>query len=324
MSSDDYFADNPAGDEDALAPSRYRKSSETSLKISAAEEAKSPKNKSGGGSSLSAPTYFSDEANRLPPLPDFSKGFQCGHISSLIRFGLEFITRNGQTTYKAPIPPTSDINELEYISALHQCGSMAEIRQDCSIRSNEIATFLKSRHGLCVAPEVVRKFILQDGLTADKDDEEDAAPDSDGSDGAGGVMDLVELTSALIIPNLLRLRRKHMDKTQLSGATSSPSVPNATSDKVLPLLDNTAMLKDILALMLEDCTGDATPKPLDEELVRDLLNGYGEGALAQDRQLVREMVRWPRSGAVLPRKCSWETRRSRSLHSWISVPLSKL
>ena len=74
---------------------------------------------------------------------------------------------------------------MEYISALHQCGSMAEIRQDCSIRSNEIATFLKSRHGLCVAPEVVRKFILQDGLTADKDDEDDEdalAPDSDGSD----------------------------------------------------------------------------------------------------------------------------------------------
>ena len=302
MSSDDYFADNPDGDEDALAPWRYRKSSETSLNISAgsnsggAGEEKSSKNKSGGGSSLSAPAYFLDETNRLPPLPDFSKGFQCGHISSLIRFGLEFITRNGQTTYKAPIPPTSDINELEYISALHQCGSMAEIRQDCSIRSNEIATFLKSRHGLCVAPEVVRKFILQDGLTADKDDE-DAAPDSDGSDGAGGVMDLVELTSALIIPNLLRLRRKHMDKTQLSGATSSPSVPNATSDKVLPLLDNTAMLKDILALMLEDCTGDATPKPLDEELVRDLLNGYGEGALAQDHQLVREMVEVAKVGS---------------------------
>ena len=66
MSSDDYFADNPDGDEDALAPSRYRKSSETSLKISAgsnsggAGKAKSPKNNSGGGPSLSEPAYFSE------------------------------------------------------------------------------------------------------------------------------------------------------------------------------------------------------------------------------------------------------------------------
>lgn len=324
---DHFFASQNSDDaEDHLAPSRYRKiTSNSQLDVSGSgdgttsslEKGTSVRTKGAvAANGSSAAGIFPDEVDRLPSLPDFSKGIKCSHLPALIRFGLEFITRNGQTTYKAPIPPTSDINELEYISALHQCSSMAELRQDCSIHSDEIATFLKSRHGLCVAPEVVRKFILQDGLTADKDDEEEAqakaaAPglESDGNDGAGGVMDLVELTSALIIPNLLRLRRKYVDKTQLSGAHSKAkkmlASPRAlgkygsflVSDEALPVLDNTDMLKDILALMLEDCTGDATPKPLDEDLVRDLLNGYGEGALAHDDQLVREMVDVAKAGS---------------------------
>eukprot|EP00957_Ditylum_brightwellii_P013196 996311-Ditylum_brightwellii.AAC.1 len=101
-----------------------------------------------------------DEVTRLPSLPDFSN-FKCTDVFRLINFGLQFITRNGQTTYRCPIPPTSDVNELEYISALHQCTSMAELRQCCSISSDEIANFLKSRHGLSVSPEVVRTFILK-------------------------------------------------------------------------------------------------------------------------------------------------------------------
>jgi hypothetical protein len=308
---DELFTSVPSPGEDNLAPLRYRKTKSTYLDTSgemgsARSLEKTPTNKAKNNGAGGPPPYrtFPDEVDRLPSLPDFSKGIKCGHLPALVRFGLEFITRNGQTTYRAPVPPTSDVNELEYISALHQCSSMAELRQDCSIHSDEIATFLKSRHGLCIAPDVVRRIILQDGLTADKDDDED-----DRNDGVGGVMDLVELTSALIIPNLLRLRRKHMDKTQLSGAHSkakklltSPRMAfgrdsSVVSNEDLPVLDNTDMLKDILALMLEDCTGDATPKPLDEELVRDLLNGYGEGALARDDQLVREMVDVARAGS---------------------------
>uniref|UniRef100_A0A7S4VN57 Uncharacterized protein n=1 Tax=Ditylum brightwellii TaxID=49249 RepID=A0A7S4VN57_9STRA len=230
-----------------------------------------------------------DEVTRLPSLPDFSN-FKCTDVFRLINFGLQFITRNGQTTYRCPIPPTSDVNELEYISALHQCTSMAELRQCCSISSDEIAHFLKSRHGLSVSPEVVRTFILKDGFTADKDDE-------GGSSGEGGAgqMDLVELVAALIIPNLLSIRRKHLDSKRLNGANDKSrrllsSFRASTKKETAKCEDDIYILKDIVMLMIEDCTGDATPKPLDEQLVRDILNGFGEGALAEDDELVKCMV----------------------------------
>mmetsp|Transcript_26472 Transcript_26472/g.39307 ORF Transcript_26472/g.39307 Transcript_26472/m.39307 type:complete len:1089 (-) Transcript_26472:205-3471(-) len=231
-----------------------------------------------------------DEVTRLPSLPDFSN-FKCTDVFRLINFGLQFITRNGQTTYRCPIPPTSDVNELEYISALHQCTSMAELRQCCSISSDEIANFLKSRHGLSVSPEVVRTFILKDGFTADKDDE-----DGDSSEGGAGKMDLVELVAALIIPNLLSIKRKHLDSKRLNGAygKAKKSMPSARARKKsggrAKREDDACILQDILALMIEDCTGDATPKPLDEQLVKDILYGYGERALAEDDELVKCMV----------------------------------
>ena len=304
-SDDDFFVQTEDGAEDNLAPERFRKvSMGHGGKSVTINESQNGKVESSGNTQPSTTQnskiyrthLLPDEVGRLPALPDFSN-FKCSDIWILIRFGLEFITRNGQTTYKAPIPPTSDVNELEYISALHQCSSMAEIRQDCSISADEIATFLKSRHGLCVDPEIVRKIILQDGLTADKNDDEK------GKDMSGGTMDLVELTSALLIPNLLRLRRAHIDAKRIDAAQGkaklllqSPTSTNSTASVDFvkkgkaPLSDDVNILKDALALMLEDCTGDATPKTLDENLVRDMLCGYGEVALAQDDELVREMV----------------------------------
>lgn len=169
---DDFFAENEDGADDNLAPDRFRtttKSRKVTSEESGISDDDGKKRSSSSKAKARAPSVVKgvhrslllpDEVGRLPALPDFSK-FKLSDIPGLIQFGLEFITRNGQTTYKTPIPPPSDVNELEYVSALHQCSSMAELRQDCSIHAEEIGHFLKSRHGLCVTPEVVRKCILQ-------------------------------------------------------------------------------------------------------------------------------------------------------------------
>jgi len=316
----DFFATNEDGADDNLAPERLRtKGDATTSRVNFSGSSNRKDDRGGGGSGggndggggggdpnkprVRRSTHLTDEIGRLPTLPDFTSGFKCSYIASLIRFGLEFITRNGQTTYKTPIPPPSDVNELEYISALHQCSSMSCLRLDCSIHADEVALYLKSRHGLCVSPEVVRRFILQDGLTADKDE---SRPSQE--DGGGGVIDLVELMSALVIPNLMRLQRKHLDKKRISTAQGKArdvletQVHAEKSDlkekkKHSQPQDDVDILKDILSLMLEDCTGDATAKTIDEDLVKDLLCGYGEGALALDSELVRQMVEVARAGS---------------------------
>ena len=121
------------------------------------------------------------------------------------------------------------------------------------------------------------------------------------------MIDLVELMAALIIPNLMRLQRKHLDKKRAGTAhgkakylldtDSSRSELVGKKKNQSKLQDNVDILKDVLSLMLEDCTGDAVPKEIDENLVKDLLFGYGEGNLAQDHELVREMVDVAKAGS---------------------------
>ena len=80
--------------------------------------------------------------------------------------------------FDRPIGAHADIKELEYISALHQSGSC--LRPDGSIRDEDIKAYLRSRFGIEVSLEEVRKTILQ-GLG--------------GSDDEGEIIDLMELTA---------------------------------------------------------------------------------------------------------------------------------
>ena len=68
---------------------------------------------------------------------------------------------------------------------------MSGLRMDCSIRAEEISVYLRSRHGLCVEPALVRSAVLRDGLAA--------GGDGPRSPGKPGMLDLVELTAALLI-----------------------------------------------------------------------------------------------------------------------------
>mmetsp|Transcript_36531 Transcript_36531/g.109787 ORF Transcript_36531/g.109787 Transcript_36531/m.109787 type:complete len:920 (-) Transcript_36531:445-3204(-) len=119
-------------------------------------------------------------------------------------------------------------------------------------------------------------------------------------------MDLVELTSTLIIPFLLSA--KHDPKTErtvkllrrpsfTSGAGAFLRRQNSAS--LSEEADDVDVIQDALTHILEDCTGDGKPKPLTEELVKDVLRGFGEGALAKDDELVREMVEVATSGSSL-------------------------
>lgn len=291
---------------------------------------------SGSGRSRSrrarAPSADGSAGLGLPVVSDVERGARVPSLTgnplrdvpSILAFVGRFITRNGNLIHKTPVPPPSDVAELEYVSALHQCSSMSGLRMDCSIRAEEISVYLRSRHGLCVEPALVRSAVLRDGLAA--------GGDGPRSPGKPGMLDLVELTAALLIPNLLRIRQRRSHDVRFReedgggggegarppsvGSASSgeagsspphrtfqsrPSQARRQSSTAPPSgpktprgqwheVDNVKILRDLLRLITEDITGDPTPKPLTEGLVRDILRGYGEDDLAEDAGLVREMV----------------------------------
>ena len=239
--------------------------------------------------------------------------------ASLVYSGITFITRNGQLMHRSPISSPSDVAELEYVSALHQCSSMQALRSDGSINAKEIANFLSSRHGIAISAAKVRGVILR-GLTADYNDGNNECEDR--GDNKLNVLDLVELVSLIIIPNLLRMRhkfrdsdsfilwgggnrnrrietlRKHFSQTKRNSVP--PTCPKANEE----IDDDISIFEHVLSQILEDCTMDSSPKALSADLVKDILRGYGEDALAEDQDLVNEMV----EAATTEKSISGETQ----------------
>jgi hypothetical protein len=229
--------------------------------------------------------------------------------AKLAASGIRFMTHNGQLCHATPVPPYSDVAELEYISSLHQCSNMQALNEDGSVSAEEIAAFLKSRHGLDLTVETVRNVVLG-GLTADSVDENVAKAGNRTEEDTQATMDLVELTSTLIIPNLLRLRRTRTERnregTNLQESESQcPECRKGEAEVIAEQGDDeehvnhnekprqgpgVEIFKDVLSLILVDVSGSDEPKPINEKLVRDILLCYGEESLARDEQLVSEMV----------------------------------
>ena len=61
-------------------------------------------------------------------------------LIALVRFSVNFIVRNGQLCHKTPIPPPSDVAELEYVSALHQCSNMDAFGRTARSRPRKFRT----------------------------------------------------------------------------------------------------------------------------------------------------------------------------------------
>ena len=223
---------------------------------------------------------------------------------------MNFLTRNGQIRHATPVAPHSDVFELEYVSSLHQCSNMRAIRQDGSVCAEEISSFLMSRYGLVVSAETARNVVLA-GLTADKVDKQETSAGENDIDDEQATLDLVELTSALIIPSLIRLRRvrgvKSREWSDLQKLESS--CPGCRDEKDRNVLstdedqpveesgDDTTKqgpgvetFSDVLSILLKDVTGSPEPKPINKKLVRDILLYYGEEHLARDEQLLDKMV----------------------------------
>jgi hypothetical protein len=166
--------------------------------------------------------------------------------------------------FERPVGPSADLKELEYCSALMQtCPN--ELRQNASITAEDIRIFLRSRYGILVDEEEIRKTVIS-GLGGGESDEE--------------IIDLMEVVCILLIPTILKAARLETDE-------NSPISKELPKGVVPP---EPELIKKVLTMMLEDVTGDAKPKPLNERLVSSLFEAYGEMELSRDESLHKAMV----------------------------------
>ena len=62
------------------------------------------------------------------------------------------------TTFRRRVGPVADVKELEYVSALHQT-CMPNVREDGTVSSKDVITFLQSRVGLIVPPQHGKRIV---------------------------------------------------------------------------------------------------------------------------------------------------------------------
>jgi hypothetical protein len=166
--------------------------------------------------------------------------------------------------FERPVGASADLKELEYISALHQTSPNA-VRQDASITATDIRIFLRSRYGIIVDEEEVQNTVMS-GLGGGESDLE--------------IIDLMEVVCILLIPTILKAAYVETEE----DSPLSKTLPK----NVIP--PEPHLIQKVLTMMLEDVTGNSRPKLLNEQLIANLFQAYGEMDLARDTTLHKAMI----------------------------------
>lgn len=146
------------------------------------------------------------------------------------------------------------MRELEYVSALQQTQDDV-VRSDGSVQDVDIQLFLKSRYGMLVSLDDIRRTIIE-------------------SFGDGDGIDLSELASMLLIPTLIKANDQSKQQQEEDGVLYP--APN--------------LVESVLGMILRDVTGSSEPPKLSISLLRDILLAYGEEEMSQDEGLLRDMM----------------------------------
>lgn len=174
--------------------------------------------------------------------------------------------------FDQPIGPKADLAELLYISALMQTDDTVnerghmELRKDGSVSMKDLSIYLISRHGIQITPEKLTELLLTDVHVHSHEDR----------------LDLIQIVAILFIPHLCKLAM-HANGIENNDTFVDEDLP--TVNKVLQMIfhDATHSTHD------ESCNC-SHGVPLTKEIVRNILLSYGEAGMADDEELVDEMV----------------------------------
>lgn len=215
-------------------------------------------------------------------------------------------------TFRRPVGAKADLQELEYVSALHQTTITTKTKQqqeadadtdeisksnnittnnkgarrDGSITAYDIQLFLKSRYGIDVELEVVKTCIVKGlggaGDGSDNQEEED-------------VIDLAEIASLLLIPTILKTVVVNNSSQDDNKEDSKDNNKNNDLDLIrhvwtMILRDTTGYTTSTSTSSTSRASSSTTIPKLTTSLLRDILTVYGEQELANDDELLNEIM----------------------------------
>jgi len=156
------------------------------------------------------------------------------------------------STFELLVGAAGDVQELEYISALHQT-DVEQVRRDASLQAEDIQLFLSSRYGIHVDQQEVRRTVLSGLLGKQKSGGEE-------EDAEAGVLDLMELVAALLIPTFLKAAAQ-MDTTEEADDDCGKEEEIEPMDACTSIEDNNGGADDDVSLPKSRLPDGVVPAP---------------------------------------------------------------
>lgn len=184
--------------------------------------------------------------------------------------------------FDRPVGAAADVKELEYVCALHQTQD-DENWMDGSIEPLDVVYFLRSRYGIYVDEDQVKKIIFK-GLA--------------GGDSEDDCLDMMEMVAVLIIPLLLKVSQKDSQIVKVRDDFQKERDYNdyvKIQEKMKALEPPNRIIADVLRNILKDSefydeSGTLVPPKITPAVVRKIFGVYDELELIVDDELVNDMV----------------------------------
>jgi len=184
--------------------------------------------------------------------------------------------------FDRPVGAAADVKELEYVCALHQTQD-DENWMDGSIEPLDVVYFLRSRYGIYVDEDQVKKIIFK-GLA--------------GGDSEDDCLDMMEMAAVLIIPLLLKVSQKDAQTVKQRIDFQKQRDYNdylKIREKMKALEPPNRIIADVLRNILKDSefydeVGTIVHPKITPAVVRKIFGVYDELELIVDDELVNDMV----------------------------------
>jgi hypothetical protein len=125
--------------------------------------------------------------------------------------------------------------------------------------------------------------------------EDSATDDFNGnrSDVYNDFLDLTQVLALLLVPELLKAEQsmlRQQREEQARPELASTFAVHRHSENGGTYWPDADLIVNVLRMILHDATGDPNPKPLTRDLLRRILTFYGERSLAEDEELLDNML----------------------------------
>jgi hypothetical protein len=138
----------------------------------------------------------------------------------------------------------------------------------------------------------VSSFVEDDAENGHAEDSATGECDRNGSRVGDGFLDLTQVLALLLVPELLKAEQSLASQRQDEPARPELELGftarhGGKEGKYWPDAD---LIGNVLRMILHDATGDPKPRPLTKDLLRRILEFYGETSISEDERLLDDML----------------------------------